>query len=144
MPPIVRTLAPEEYDRLAQFPGPLGEIAGTVQLDPEHTRLVVIEDPDTRDAEGHPTILGYWTLFNTVHAEPLYLTPAIRRHPKIAVALLSAVIAELQAAQVPSVFAVIEHDNLAIMGPMAERLGLHPISGILYGGSIPRAAEADP
>lgn len=144
MPLIIRTLLPGEYHRIAQFPGPLGAVAGTVQIDPDRTRLCIIEDPDVLDADGRPVILGYWTLFQTVHAEPLYLDPSIRRHPKVAFQLLSAIIAELQATSTPSVFAIIEHENLAVMGPMAERLGLRPLPGILYGGQVLHAGDAQP
>ncbi len=140
----VRTLPPEEYDRLAQFPGPLGVVAGTTQLDPEHTRLIIIEDPETRGPDGHPRILGYWTLFTTVHAEPLYLAEEMRHQPKVALQLLATVATELQDSQVQSIFAIIEPENVQVIGAMAERLGLRPLPGILYGGTVPQAVATSP
>ena len=127
----VRLLPPEEFHRIASFPGPLHALQGVP--DPEHTRVIVAEQGDQ--------IVGYWVLFNAVHAEPLWLDPIVRHKPKIAQDLLAAVLSELQSAGAQSVFAIIGDPELDTIGPMAERVGLVPLPGTLYAGAVPQLGK---
>ena len=131
VPYTTRVLPPEEFHRLSSFPGPLQALQGTP--DPEHTRVVVVEQ------DGQ--IVGYWVLFNAVHAEPLWLDPSVRHKPKVALGLFAAVVSELQSAGVQSVFAIIGDPERETVGPMAERAGLVPLPGTLYGGAVPQLDE---
>ncbi len=122
----VRLLPKEEYERIADFPGPLRELQGVP--DPVHTRLVVVED------EGK--VVGYWMLFDTVHAEPLWLDPTIRHQPKVALELLQQISDELHVAGAQTIFAVIGEPERAVMEPLARKVGLVPIAGTLFGGTL--------
>ncbi len=124
----VRSLPPEEYPRILDAPGPLRELSGIP--DPEHSRILVLED-----AQGR--IRGYWMLFNAIHAEPLYLDPEIRHRAQAGRDLLLQVYTELRAAGVQTVFAVVAPEDRETIGPMAKRLGLHPLPGTIYMGRVP-------
>ncbi len=126
-----RLLPVAEWPTLAALPGPLFGV--TITLDPDHARVVVVEDAQT--------IVGYWVAFNTVHAEPLWIAEEYRTNPAVGRGLLSAMMATLQECQVRYVFAIIGTQDLATTGALAERIGLTPIPGTLYGGALPEHKE---
>jgi hypothetical protein len=126
--PTVRLLPIEEYPRLLDVDGPLRGIQSIP--DPDHTRIVVVEDQDTG------RIIGYWVLGDVVHAEPLWLDPMIRSNPVVGRQLLEQVLGTLYLYGAQSVFVVIEDTN-TVVREMADQLGFEPLPGRLYALRLP-------
>ncbi len=127
-PPVtVRLLPPAEHARLLTAPGPYQGMSAPP--DPEHARVVVVETDDGR-------IVGSWTLHDTVHAEPLYLSEAIRGSAAIGRALLEAVLEQLAVHGVQAAFVLIDPENTEVLG-MAERLGFERLPGIPFALRLP-------
>jgi hypothetical protein len=122
----VRTLPHEEYPKLRDAPGPMGDwIKELGAPDPAHTIVTVVEDADG-------VIHGYWVLFDAVHAEPLYLDEAARHQPKVAAALIREMRAHCKGLGGGAVFGIIGDADHSVVAPMAERIGFEPLPGRLY------------
>lgn len=118
----VRLLDPAEHARLLDAPGPLQGLPAAP--DPSHSRILVAEADDQ-------TIVGYWVLHDTVHAEPFYLTPEARDRPGVLRALLEAGLEQLAVHGVQSAFVLIAPEQTTVRG-MAERLGFQQIDAVPF------------
>lgn len=128
VPPVtVRLLPPEEHHRLLTAPGPFQGLAQPP--DPNHSRVIVVEGDDGQ-------IYGSWTLHDTVHAEPVYLTPAVRKSPRVVRALTEAVLEQLVAHGVQTAFVLIEDDNTEVL-EIARRLGFQQLPGRAFALQFP-------
>lgn len=120
--PIERELAPEDFSRIVEADGPLH---GQPIPDPRHTRFTILEVGDQ--------IVGYWGLYDTLHAEPVWIHPDYRQHPAVAKLLLEGLGRLLQDLGATFVFGIIADEDVLKNLPLAERLGFERIPGSLYG-----------
>mgnify|MGYP001282412127 CR=1 len=121
----VRELPPAEFERLAEI-----EPFKTYGVpSSETTRCVVVED--------NGVIVGYWPIWNAVHAEPLWLDEGYRNSPTIGRKMLEEAHVILKQHGVKSLFAVIGHKDILVNGPVAKKLGFERMSGDLYMMTIP-------
>lgn len=126
----IGVLPAEDYARLDTLPD--GCLYGRhVQPSPG---LVILAVERTADH----ALMGYWPVFNVVHIDGLYLTEDVQHHPKVALGLLGALVALLQAGGVQGVYAQIDSP---LMQKMAGDLGLEPLPGLAYRGAVPLAAS---
>jgi hypothetical protein len=121
----VRELEPDEWDRLRGIPpfdrvGPM-DAAGRAG----HVRMVVAETPDGK-------IVGYWMLFDAVHAEPMWIAEEFRHNPALIRRLWGKTRELLQEAGIPVAFAFIAEGALPTNLPQALRLGFQPLKGELF------------
>lgn len=123
----VRVLPKDAFDRLDGIGGPLETLPEP--LDPEQTIVIVAEDAGV--------IVGYWVLFDAVHAEPLWIDPDHRNRPQLAVLLLQTLLTELRAHGIQTVCGIIGDPEAAVMEPMARKVGMQPLPGRLWGGRVP-------
>lgn len=108
----VRTLAPEEHDRIVGH-GPFED--AVVGPNPEHSTVVVAEDSDGK-------ILGYWCAFNAVHVEPLWVSPSVRTNG-VGKKLWGKLQEVLHENYVPNAFAIVMDEDLHTHLPMAHGIG---------------------
>lgn len=126
----VHELPAEHFARLREAPGPLH---GLPPPPADHARVLVVEDAEAR-------LLGYWVLSDVVHADPLWLDPAVRGNPGVALRLLAQLGATLQACGVGAFFAVIDDAEVA---DLAERLGFTRLPGALYAIAVPPLGQEE-
>lgn len=138
VPPLLPPVEVDGY-RIREWPmDDLGTLATLLPNGPLYgrdlthaqARVVVIEDATT------DTVLAYWPVFGAIHIDCLYVDPSLRHHAKVQFAFLGALVTMLQSIGVGHVFAIIgakqpENAELAI------KMGLAPVLGRLYEGSIP-------
>jgi len=122
----IGVLPGEEYARLDTLPE--GCLFGRRVQPSPYLHILAVE----RLADH--ALLGYWPVFNAVHIDGLYLDPALHHQPKVALTLLGALVALLQAGGVEGVYAQIDSP---LMQKMAGDLGLEKLPGIAYRGVIP-------
>ncbi len=125
---IVRTLTSEELPKMRLAGGPLGDYLRSRDddLDPEHTRVVVMEN-----AAGE--IKGYMVVFDCLHVEPLWFDDDVRQKvPKAGIAMIQRALGEAQNAGAQTVFGIILDNDKATVAPLAARMGFTPLPGQLY------------
>ena len=125
---MVRTLPADELTKMHGAGGPLGEWLRTqpTGLDPDHTRVVVMED-----ATG--AIKGYMVVFDCLHVEPLWFDDDVRRKvPKAGIEMIKRALGEAQNAGAQSVFGIILEADKATVAPLAAKMGFTPLPGQLY------------
>jgi hypothetical protein len=111
MPVNIRLLHPDEYHRLADHPS-----LGGLQLpSPDLAKIIIAEDGDT--------IVGYWSLIQVVHMEPIWIDPKYRGST-LAGRLWSAMCQVLDALQITVAYSF--SASTEISGYLA-RLGLRPL-----------------
>jgi hypothetical protein len=128
---VVRELRPEELDALTAVP-PFNEV-GLGTEDRDTVRVVGA----IRDGK----IVAYWMLFDTVHVEPLWISPEERGNPALIRQIWEKVRGILDRCGVPIAFAVIGDGALGTNAPMAARLGFKPLAGNLFYLLVDRARE---
>lgn len=127
----VRELLPEEFDVLKSLP-PFDEI-GLGADDRDKIRVV--------GAIRNGKLVAYWMLFDTVHVEPLWISPEERGNPTLVRQIWERVRGVLDACRVPLAFCIIGDGALSTNAPMAARLGFKPMSGNLFYLLVDRARE---
>jgi hypothetical protein len=126
-----RILPPEEYGRLKEAGGPLAD----VRPDPAHTKVNVVEE--------NGQIVGYWPVFNAVHAEPLWIPESHRHRREVALALIAQVLETLQEYNVAAAFGVIADVDFVVNFPMAKKLGFSKAPGDLYFIIVPPVEQKE-
>jgi hypothetical protein len=122
----LRRLPSAEWTRLSEASGPL---AGH-QLPTTDAAVVIV-------AEAHGQIVAYWVAAAMVHLDPLFIEPAYRQHPKLAMALLGLMTVLLQDAGVTYAQACVADDDQPANGRLLEKLGFSRLPGAVYRGAIP-------
>jgi hypothetical protein len=126
----LRQLPVEEWTRLSEAGGPLS--GHQLPAAPDHAVVIVAEiDGDT--------IIAYWVAAAMVHLDPLYIDPAYRHHPKLALGLLGLLTHLLQQAGVTYAQACVAPEDQPGNGVLLEKLGFSALPGTLYRGAIPPA-----
>lgn len=125
MPNTVRELGIDEWDKLLQVPPYNDPKLGGKLPNPERTRIAGVFNSEDR-------LIGYWHLFETVHIEPLWLSPEVRHAPHVGYKLLELIRSILQESNVGLAFAIIFDKDADTTGVMAERLGFREMPGKLF------------
>lgn len=127
----LRLLRAEEYPKLARVPGPFH---GQQLAQTDSCRVAV--------AEQDGVIIAYWVISLVVHLDPLFIADDFRHHPKLALGLLGLVVSVLQTLGATYAYAIIANGDQPANGTLAEKMGLTPVPGTLYGGPIPSPGDA--
>lgn len=122
----IGVMAPEDYPRLDTLPD--GALFGRHVQPSPYLHILAVERMSDH------ALLGYWPVFNAVHIDGLCLLPEVQHRPKVALALLGALVNLLQTGGVEGVYAQIDSP---LMEKMAGDLGLEKLPGVAYRGVIP-------
>jgi hypothetical protein len=129
-------LPKEDVERAAEAGGPLADV-----LDWDHVRnnmaIPVVE------IDG--AIVAYWCLFYALHAEPLFVHEAWRKHPGVIGGIVEALMTEAYKTGERSLHVQIRPDDVEHIRPYAERLGfIHDPGEMFYKVMTPVQPALEP
>ena len=118
----IYVLPSDQLDRVREAGGPLTDLP---ELSGLKEMSVVVAEVDGR-------IVAYWVLWYALHAEPLWIAEAYRKHPGVARGLVEQTVALAKSSGEPAAYAQIDAENLDAVGPYADRLGFAPAPGSMF------------
>ena len=124
--PTSRELPPEEFHRITEVEG--SPLYAQPLPDPTHTRILAVE------VEGQ--VIAYWGLYDSLHAEPVWIHPDHRQRPAVVRLLLEGLGQILQDLGATFVFGIIADGDMEKNLPLAQRLGFTELPGKLYGVQV--------
>jgi len=132
----IRELSPEEYGILATVP-PFNDPG--VQLPGfDHTRVLIAHDVDSGE------VAGYICMYDTVHVEPIWVSPKYRKRPSLVRRMWTGALRQLRKSNVPQAWGIINSVDLADNLPMATRLGFKLIHGaMVYIPVLPEEVQTE-
>lgn len=135
----IRELPPDEWHRL-QEAGGFFEVGERIPAPTRHVKVIALEALHPPDRPPGWWVVGYWPVFDAVHAEPLFIREGYRSNRQVVSAMLGALITLLQNAGVEHVWATIAHGHVT-SEQMAEKIGMVPLEGSTWTCKVPKGGQ---
>lgn len=130
---ITRRVLPDDEVRLAiEAGGPLAEL----KVSPEKLKTMSV---GVVECDGQ--IVAYWVVWFALHAEPLWVDPAYRKHPAVIKNVVQVMREIVEASEEPAIYCQVEPADVELVAPYAERLGFIDAPGKFFYMVLPDAKE---
>lgn len=136
---VTRRVLPDDEVALAiEAGGPLADL----RVSPEKLKQMSVGVVECDDGTG-PVIVAYWVVWFALHAEPLWVAPAYRKHPAVIKQVVQVMRDIVEASEEPAIYCQVEPADVELVAPYAERLGFIDAPGKFFYMVLPDTEKAE-